>query len=215
MNENLLSRLLSNAVKRGDIRLEVNDSIADLLLEQTGGELADEAKLNVRRKLKRKLQDAAIAHAKKDVSVSLPFGRFIESVRNRAGLSRAAIGERISKNDEYIVRLERGDLVPTQVPPSELANIVETFNIPLTSLREMVVATINTSASKASFRAVARSHGGVRHDLRTEDVERALDAFARKMQQSSKQSQSLPELEVYLSRVRAELESRGRTDLLV
>ena len=179
-------------------------------------EISEISKARVKSNLKVRMQDAAIKRARQSVqSKGIPFGRFIEAVRAGAGLTRIEIAERLGKTEQYLQRLERGDLSPIQLPVIEFVEIVELFHLRLPLVTEMVVASTQTAETKQTFRAAARSHGGIRHDARGEDVERALDAFAHKMQKRAKSAAEVPqEIRVFISKIEGELKRRGRSDLL-
>jgi hypothetical protein len=218
MDEKTINKLLVSGTMRGDIALELNDTIVDSLLEHPVGEVTDTAAELAIARLQIRRQDAALARAKTLVpdGRSLPLGRFIEAIREKAGMTRIQIAWRLKKNEAYISRLERGDLGPVSIPPTDFVDIMGLIQIGLREVTAMVVASISTAASKHTYRAAARSHGGLPHDTRTADVERALDAFARKMQKKAPTGSSIPpELDSFLKLVRDELERRGRTDLLI
>jgi transcriptional regulator with XRE-family HTH domain len=216
MNETILNKLLATAIKNGDVELQLNDTIVDSLLEQSYSDVPEIAKRRVKEQFRIRLQDAAIAGAKRSVEAKeLPFGRFLEAVREKANLTRSDVGKRLQKTDEYVQRLERGDLNPVELPTRELADIVELFKLLLSAVREMITITLRTASTKETIRASARSHGGFRHDARGEDVERALDAFARKMARKSRpEDVELERVQTCISKLQEELKCRGQSKLL-
>jgi transcriptional regulator with XRE-family HTH domain len=215
MNEKELNDLIVKGIRNGEIPLEVNDPVADHWLS-TGAELSDAVKLRIKSNLQHRMQNAAIKQALSSVGKEvLPFGRFIESVRERAGLSRSDVAGRLKKTDEYVQRVERGDVVPTQLKTPDFADLVELFQITVRAAVEMLKAAFDTLDYKSTFRASARACAGLRNDKRGEDVERALDAFARKKQRELPRPSSLPhDIEVCASKLQDELKQRGRVDLL-
>lgn len=218
MNEKKLNKLLSKGINRGEITLELNDRFVDSLLAHPAGQVADAVVGRTIAKLRVRRQDAALARAKQLVrdTQSLPFGRFIETVREKAGIARVQIAERLKKDEQYVSRVERGDVGPASMAAPDMADIVELFRIRFDLVTRMVAASVRISELKHSYRASARSHGGLRHDARTEDVERAIDAFARKMQnKAAANPKDSPEVAACLASLRAELKRRGRRDLLV
>jgi hypothetical protein len=218
MDEKSLNKALASGINRGDIVLELNDTIVDSLLEQPVGQVSDAATERTTARLQTRRQDDAIARAKTTIADMqlLPFGRFMEAVREIAGITKIQIAGRLKKNEEYISRVERGDLSPVSIPAPDFTDIMGLFRVGIGVVTQMVVASSRIAESKHTYRASARSHGGLRHDTRTADVERALDAFARKMQKKAAPSSGVPhEIEACLKRVRDELERRGRKDLLV
>jgi transcriptional regulator with XRE-family HTH domain len=219
MNEKLLNDLLLSAIRNGEVSLELSDTLVDSFLEQPLGERFAASTASVQWKLKVRQQDAAIAAARCQVSdTPQPFGRFVEAVRERAGLTRIAIAERLQKAEDYVQRLERGDLSPINVPAPDLANVLGLFNVHISSVPQMIMASLTAATDKATYRAAARSHGGIRREARGEDVERALDAFAVHMRQKALRQASAnirSDVQAYVGKVREELARAGRLDLLV
>ena len=215
MNEKELNDLILKGIRNGEIPLEVSDSVADHWLS-TGTEISDAVKLRIKSNLKQRMQNTAIQQALSSAGKEvLPFGRFIESIRERAGLSRSDVAERLKKNDEYVQRVERGDVVPTQLRTPEFADLVELFQITVRAAVEMLKVGFDTLDYRNKFRASARACAGLRNDQRGEDVERALDAFARKKQRELPRQSTLPrDIEVCASKLQDELKQRGRVDLL-
>lgn len=218
MDEKDLNKLLSERINRGEVALELNDSIVDSLLAHPAGDVTDDVVGRAIAKLRVRRQDAALARAKQMVRdiQSLPFGRFIETVREKAGITRIQIAERLKKDEQFVLRVERGDVGPVSMTAPDMADIVELFGVRFVFVTEMVAASARIYESRHTYRSSARSHGGLRHDVRTEDVERALDAFARKMQNKvAANPKNSAEVAACLARLRAELGKRGRRDLLI
>lgn len=216
MNEKTLNELLAHAVRTGDAGLELDDAVVDSLLRQSYPQLPNLIKKRAKDKFRIRLQDAAIARAKEVVNPkSMSLGRFLEAVRAKANLTRLDVGTRLQKSDEYVLRLERGDLNPAELPTRDLADVVELFRLVVTMVAEMILVSVETMSTKQNIRASARSHGGLRHDVRGEDVERALDAFAQKLaSKSSRGKTQSKELETCMINLRKELQGRGQVELL-
>jgi transcriptional regulator with XRE-family HTH domain len=218
MNEKDLNKLLSKKINSGELELELDDMIVDSLLANPAGQVPNAVLARARAKLRVCRQDAALARAKEEVrdTRSLPFGRFVEVTREKAGMTRVQVAGRLRKDENYVLRVERGDVSPVSMAAQEIADIVELLHIEFDSVSEMVAASVTVSELKHNYRASARSHGGLRHDARTDDVDRALDAFARKMKNKAAGNPgTTSEVTACLARLRAELEKRGRKDLLV
>jgi transcriptional regulator with XRE-family HTH domain len=216
MNEKTLNELLVQAVRNGDVELKLDDGVVDRLLQQSYPELPKFRKEQARERFRIRLQDAAIARAREVVNPkSMSLGRFLEAVRAKANLTRLDVGVRLRKSDDYVHRLERGDLNPAELPARELADVVELFHLVITMVAEMILVSVETMSTKQGIRASARSHGGIRDDIRGEDVERALDAFARKLaSKSTRGNVKSEELETCVTNLRTELQRRGRMELL-
>lgn len=217
MNEKFLNDFLASAIRSGDISLEFNDEIVDRILQQPGAEISDASRARFKSQLKVRIEDAAIATARESVQGQpiAPFGRFIETVREHARLNRSAVAERLKKTDDFVERLERGHINPLQLATREFADIVELFRLKLSALPAMMAASAATAGTKHNYRAIARSHGGVRHKQRGEDVERALEAFARTVQpKATGAPNTSDEIRSCLAKLEDELKRRGRADLI-
>jgi transcriptional regulator with XRE-family HTH domain len=148
MDEKKINQLLSSAVKHGDIPVELTDSIVDSLLEHPPGPSADGITERVRAKLEIRMQDAAIAQAGQQITDrSLPFGRFLETVREKAGLTRTQIARRLGSMDADLQRLERGDVTPLAMAPHSFADVLVLFHLKLASATPMIVASIRVGPS--------------------------------------------------------------------
>lgn len=218
VNEKDLNDLLVWATNHGYVELPLDDKVVDSVLQSTPEEISERVKNHFKSRLKERLIEEAISSARICIPwEGLPFGRYLEAVRSRAGLSREVVAARLQKTDEYLHRIERGDTSPVQLPVSEIVVILELFHIGLHAATQMLQASDRVSESKQNYRAAARSHGGVRHDIRSEDVEKALDAFARKLlKNKGKEWQSPDRAETagFMTKVETELKKRGRSDLL-
>jgi len=140
-------------------------------------------------------------------------GRYLEFVREQACLSRGDIAERLGKNVDFVQKVETGDWDLHELTPQETADFVELFQINIPCLANLAKNSYGANVVKSTFRVAARSHGGKQVDVRAEDVDKALDAFVRKMHLS--RTQELPALvALCIEKVRSELIKRGRKDLL-
>ncbi len=215
MNEKELNDLLLKGIRNGEIPLDISDQMVDHWLT-TDTERSEAVELRIKSNLKHRIQDAAIKEALDSAGKEvLPFGRFIESVRERAGLSRSDLAERLRKSEEYVQQIERGDCIPLQLKTPDFADLIELFQINIRAAVEMLRVALDTLNYKSTFRASARACAGLRNDKRGEDVERALDAFARKKQRELPKTSTLPhDIEVCAAKLQLELKQRGRIDLL-
>ena len=144
MDEQILNKYLSKGINRGEIALELNDRIVDSLLAHPAGQVANVVVGRATAKLRVRRQDAALARAKqlvRDIQ-SLPFGRFIETVREKAGITRFQVAQRLKKDEQYVSRVERGDVGPVSMAAPDMADIAELFCISFDSVREMVTASV-------------------------------------------------------------------------
>jgi transcriptional regulator with XRE-family HTH domain len=218
MNEKQLDEGLRQLAGDGSFPVEITDELVDSFLAREFEELSDDLKENFVSKLRVRIQDAAIKKACQAVGGKvIPFGRFIEEIREKAELTRAEVATRLGKGEDFVQRVERGDLSPTCLPRADAADLVLLFQIKMKNVAQMVNASLETATTKQMFRsAAARSHGGIRHDQRSEDVEKAIDAFAGRLRQKgvTRQSREGVDVEAFLIGLREEIARRGRVDLL-
>lgn len=215
-DERYLNSLLASAIRKGEISSDLTDQTVDRVLAEPAAEISKLRAVRIRSRLKQRIEDTAIVAACAGVKVErkIPFGRYVEGVRERAGLDRQVIGERLKKSADFVERLERGHINPLQLSTNDFVDITELFHIRFSLLPAMVDASLAAASAKHGFQAIARSHGGFGHDQRGEDVERALEAFARNVKPKTRSGGgSAEEIQRYLTKVEAELKRRGRTDL--
>jgi Helix-turn-helix domain len=214
LDEKFLNSLLANPIRSGQTS-DLTDEVVDRILAEPAAEVSETSKAHIKSRLKHCLEDAAIVRASIAIKVqqATPLGRYVETVRERAGLERTAVGTRLHKTADFVERFERGHINPLQLPTTDFADITELFRIKLSVLPAMIAASTATAGAKHGYRAIARSHGGIGHDRRGEDVERALEAFARSVKPKAQSGGTPGEVQTYLAKVEIELKRRGRTDL--
>jgi hypothetical protein len=116
-----------------------------------------------------------------------------------------------------VQRVERGDMSPIDISSSDIADLVVLFQIKVRDVAQLVRTSLEIASAKQGFKtAAARAHGGIRHDQRSEDVERAMDALAARLKQKGKLQKSgqSNKVESFIALLEKEIDARGRTDLL-
>jgi hypothetical protein len=109
MNERELNSGLRQLISRGEIELEMTDERVDCLLGQHLPE-PNERLERLKARLTTQIQNDAIEKGRTAVgSKILPFGRFIEAIRDEAKLTRLEIANRLYKDEAFVSRIERGD----------------------------------------------------------------------------------------------------------
>ena len=220
MNEKELNSGLRQLISRGEIEVKMTDERVDCLLGQHLPE-PNERLDRLKARLTTQIQNDAIEKGRMAVgSKILPFGRFIEAIRDEAKLTRLEIANRLYKNEAFVSRIERGDVHPTALPPSDIANLLILFRVTISQASATMNVSADVSATKHSLKAAARSHGGLRHDRRGEDTERALDVIAARLHQkkAAKASAAPPAntgVKEFIEKLAKELERKGRADLLI
>src|ERR1035441_4524636 len=125
MKEEKLDELIAAGIRQGSIAFELDDRVVDAFLERSQDEISEAARHRIRAKVKLRRQDAAIALAKASIprKEKLSLGRYCEALRENAGLTRADIATRLRTKEDYVQRLERGDLDPLTIPAVQFADL--------------------------------------------------------------------------------------------
>jgi transcriptional regulator with XRE-family HTH domain len=218
MNEKQLNANLRRLANEGLHAVDITDELVDSFLNREFNLPSVEIKDRFVPRLRIQLQDAAIEKARQGIGMKLiPFGRFIESVREKAELTRKDIAGRLRKHEQFVQRVERGDVSPIDIPPADIADLIMLFHIKVRDLAQLMSASLEIASAKQGFKtAAARAHGGIRHDQRSEDVEKAMDALAARLRQKGKLqgSGNNDKVKALIAQLTKEISARGRTDLL-
>ena len=218
MNEKELNSNLRRLANEGPHAVDITDELVDSFLNRELNPPTVEIKDRFVSRLRIQLQDAAIEKARRVVGMKvIPFGRFIESVREKAELTRNDIAGRLRKHEQFVQRVERGDVSPIDIPLADIADLIMLFHIKVRDLAQLMSASLEIASAKQEFKtAAARAYGGIRHDQRSEDVEKAMDALAARLRQKGKLqgSGNNDKVKVLIAQLTKEISARGRTDLL-
>jgi transcriptional regulator with XRE-family HTH domain len=212
VNDDLIQKLILDAIRRGEIPLTLNDEVVDCWLSGGASELTDAMKSRVKLRLDLQIQNAAIAQASRSAEKVGPFGRFIASIRERAGLSKADVAKRLEKSVERIEDIERGEILPSQLNTVELADIVEFFHITFRTVSEVLHASVR-SLDRRSFESSEAVSTGLRKGRPREGVDRAIQGHAEERLPRNFR-RAAPNIETCLVSLKEELERRQRSDLL-
>jgi transcriptional regulator with XRE-family HTH domain len=211
MNEDSLQKLVRAAMKRGDVPLRLDDDMVDSWIVGGEPELTDALKSGVKSRLKFKIQDAALARAAGSVDATvIPFGRFIETIRDRAGLTKKDVAERLLKSEEYVQDIERDRIDVTQLTSGEFADLVELFRMAFRVIADVVRATASSPDYSPFYGSAAVGLRGTPHSERVDgavqvDPQERLQRIARARGGNA---------ETCLLSLRQELIRRQRADLL-
>lgn len=217
LSEKDLLELINAAVEDGSLQWDIDDQTADALLSAPCPTLPIEVLERLQDRLRRQRCESPIREARKSVTdEDIPFGRFIELVREKAGLGRAPVAKMLRMDEEFVQRVERGDVPPDRVGIGEFIRIMDLFVIGYRLACRLCEQSYLASQSKTNFRVAARSHGGRETDARSDDVGKALDAFVRKIKTVSNKPENRrpPSLAKWLGQLEETLQRNGQQDLL-
>lgn len=204
-------KLLARA---GQIPYPISEKeIEDLESECRGITLPPELEEKYALSIKMAYEDIAIEKGKRRLYGEVKvFGRYIQYIRKEAGISASRIAERLGKDKGFVEKLESGQISPLHIAKGTIADIMETFRINLKELVSAVKMFLQVSTMAGTIQVHARADAKGDERERLEDISVAAEDL---MYISSKKEQK--EISVpreFLEGVRAELERRGRTDLI-
>ena len=151
--------------------------------------------------------------AKRAISSSgLPFGRFLQLIRMKSKASIQAVAS-LKKEPSYLIKIELCQINPLQIPPHEMADILELFRITLTELKATIKAQIKVAALRRKpISGMARS-SILRSNDKGEALSHAMDAVLHKVQGDQHKGVKIDEK--YLMSVETILREKGEHSLLV
>jgi hypothetical protein len=185
MNEKQLKAGLSQLASAGWSVVEFPDELLESLLGREFDAPAEAVKQRFLSKFRVRIQDAAIRKAHRTVGIDgVPFGRFIETIRETAMLTRSDIGSRLGKEEDFVQRVERGDVSPLLLSLAEVTDLVTLFQIRIKDAIQLVAAGLEFAHAKQEFKsgpALWRSESG--QELGGERVEQDRNSNASRMRQ--------------------------------
>lgn len=215
MNEEILNKLLRHAMQKGAVPLELDDTAVDYWLNHETPELPDTIQSNIKRKLKLRLQDAALKQSAELLNEPVaPIGRLISTIRGRAGLSRADVSERLGKPEEYLRKIEESDATLPIATPEEFVILMHILHLTFSKVSETVQRTINFSGFPTASRLPDAATTGLQNET---SKDRYLTRSLGPLCKSSRvdvPSERKKAAEVWLTNLKNELRKRNITDVI-
>lgn len=209
MNNDELLKLLRAAVCSEEAP-EFNDATVDVFLA-IPNECPPEKLDRIRARFVRRLFDEIHRQPVRILSEKWPLNRWLESMRESVGLTRADIAAALDKDCEFIERLENGDRLPWDLRPREIGDIVCLFRIHMSAIADLV----SNSAAVAQFSGLgtvaARSRSGLMSEDRGHSAKRALDLYLARNAEPIEAGENLAR---WLEELRQELTLRHANHLL-
>jgi ribosome-binding protein aMBF1 (putative translation factor) len=214
MNEELLNKLLRRGIQSGDVSLELNDAAIDHWLTHEAPELSDAIKLNIKRKLKLRLQDVALHRSAESLNETItPLGRLILAIRDRAGLSRADVSERLGKPDEYLRQIEESDSSFANTTAQEFVDLMQILHLAYSKVAETVMRTVDSLRliNTGNSEVIA---SGMQNDKPKDHLQTSSASAWQKVQQVNSAAEAKKAMDAWLTELQSELRKRNRMDLL-
>lgn len=212
MIEKKLKMGLRQIANEGWFVVRVNNEFVDSLLAQEYDSPSEEFKHQylARLRLRLRIRDAAIQRVNRiwDPKV-VPFGQFIESVRENANLTTAELASQLGKGVAFVQEIERGDVGVLRLAPSDVADLLFLFRFKFKDAVQMANAGL-AFAVQENKRAVRRIHGGGRHRHENSEAKGSMDASEDRLKRrlARRHARLSEQVQTFLSSVRKELASR-------
>jgi transcriptional regulator with XRE-family HTH domain len=218
MNEQQMKKGLRLLADDGWFGVKITDEFVDGFLRREWESLSDELMERSVSRLRIRIQDDAIRRAYPAVDPKVvSFGRFIWAIREIARITRAEIGDRLGKREEFVQRVEQGDVTPVHIPPPEFADLMTLFQINLKDAVQLICASDGFERSEQeNASSVSGLEAQIWHDHRTGDGEKTLDVFEGwQRRRPRRHSQISKEEEAFFISLRKELARRRRPHRLL
>ena len=204
-------RLLAKA---GEIPYLVSEKeIEELSNECTGLILPPELEQKYLSSMKIAYENLAIDNARRMLHGQVRvFGRHIQYIRREAGLSLGRVAERLGKGEDFLQKLEFGQLNPLQLARETVSDIMEIFKINLKELISAIQMFLVVAPMVETAHVQARADTKIKEEQKIEDISIAVEDLMYRA--SRKDARSIPIPEEFLKSITEELQRRGRTDLI-
>lgn len=146
------------------------------------------------------------------VEEKLPFGRWLESSRQRATVAREDVADAIGAEPAYVERVETGDLSPETLPGEVLGLLVRLFKLHVDALRGLLLTSVAVARERAKLGVAGRLTPGKEARKTAEGMKLALDIYLADTAEIG--TDPVPEVEDCLAAVRDYLEARQVRELL-
>lgn len=216
-NDNDLEKFetkLKLLAKAGEISYLVSEKeIEELSNECAGLILPPELEEKYLSSMKMAYENLAIDKVRKSLHGQVKvFGRHIQYIRKEAGLSLSRVAERLGKGEDFVQRLESGQLNPLQVAKETISDIMEIFRINLKELTSTVQMFLVIAPTVETAHVHARADTKMKEEEKIEDISIAMEDLLYGA--SKKDARRVPVPEEFLKSITEELQRRGRTDLI-
>jgi transcriptional regulator with XRE-family HTH domain len=216
-NDNDLEKFetkLKLLAKAGEISYLVSEKeIEELSNECAGLILPPELEEKYLSSMKMAYENLAIDKVRKSLHGQVKvFGRHIQYIRKEAGLSLSRVAERLGKGEDFVQRLESGQLNPLQVAKETISDIMEIFRINLKELTSTVQMFLVIAPMVETAHVHARADTKMKEEEKIEDISIAMEDLLYGA--SKKDARRVPVPEEFLKSITEELQRRGRTDLI-
>jgi hypothetical protein len=187
----------------------LSDAVVDAFLSLPS-DCAAETERRIDAKFVAKLFEDLHREPVKSLAAKWPFNRWLEAMRESVRLTRADVAAALSRDVEFVERLENGDRLPWDFKPSDIGDVISLFRVHMTAVTELIANSFAVFNSPG-VEAVARAHHGRMSEKRGRSTRRALDLYVAR---NAPARELGSDVLAWLQELRDELDRRQEHDLI-
>ncbi|CAB1064137.1 hypothetical protein D1BOALGB6SA_8928 [Olavius sp. associated proteobacterium Delta 1] len=197
----------------------MDESLDRLLCDTEPAELTANELDQFYQTVKKASVESAIMEARKKTPVKeLPFGRYLQLIRDNCDLTKADIAKALNKDRTYIDKIENGQTNPLHLLTEDVADIMQLFRISLSELKMIVkaflsLATVKKGKASAMARSPIKAGAKGKEDSLELAMDAALQAIAKKKDKARHDNIKIDP--GYFEAIKKILEKREEQSLLV
>ena len=189
---------------------EISDEVADAILSRSE-ECSPEKTARVRARFVEKVILMLHPQPVREISAKWPIGRWFEAIRESLHLTREDVAVAIGKEVIFVERLERGEVLPWECEPDEVAELMRLFRLHSNAASQLVNNSVAVNQVRGVRSAAARSRGGHASSERGDSTKRALEMFLAHNAAPAKPDDAVSK---WLDALRSALRRRGLNELV-
>lgn len=189
----------------------LTDAVVDSFLALPE-EYPEEQAQRMRARFIRRLLAESYPEPVRKVKEKLPFGRWLESVRQRASVAREDVAAAIGAEPAYVEQVETGELAPETLTGEMMGPLVQLFRLHVDALRGLLLTSVAVARERAKLGVAGRLTPGKEARKTAEGMKLALDMYLADTAEIG--AEPVPEVEDCLTAVRGYLKARQASELL-
>ena len=189
---------------------EISDEVADAIMSRSE-ECPPEKTARIRARFVEKVILTLHPQPVREISAKWPLGRWFEAIRESLRLTREDVAAAIGKEASFVERLERGEVMPWECDPGEVADLMRLFRLHSNAASQLVNNSAAVNQVSGVRSAAARSRGGHASAERGDSTKRALEIFLAHNASPAKPDTAVSD---WLDALRLALLRRGLNELV-
>jgi transcriptional regulator with XRE-family HTH domain len=173
MSDEDIDKLLHDLF-RSEYAPPLTDALVDAFLD-TPVECSQESINRIRARFAEKVLMDIHKTPVTDIKEKLPFGRWIEAIRQKARLTREDVATAIKKDANYIEAIETGTLAPWNSGTSDIVRLIDLFRLHIRAFSELLSISFAVNQRKGAIGVSPRRSSKQGAKAENEIMSRVLD----------------------------------------